>query len=62
MRIATLVMAALLGVSPLSAQTPNDPFPAPIPATDGVISVGYRNFATPAGGQRTSGAADAAGR
>jgi hypothetical protein len=37
--------AALLLPASASAQTTADPFPAPIPANDGVITVAYREFA-----------------
>src|SRR5262245_25773435 len=36
----TLLMAA-----PLAAQSTADPFPAPIPATEGTITVSFREFA-----------------
>jgi len=45
MRLAIIVLA-LLAALPLRAQTPNDPFPTPIPAADGVVAVGVRDFAT----------------
>ena len=38
-----LVLALLLAV-PALAQTPTDPFPNPIPATEGVIRVGFVEF------------------
>ena len=40
-----LVLALLLAV-PALAQTPTDPFPNPIPATEGVIRVGFVEFAS----------------
>jgi hypothetical protein len=46
MLVARLIAAALLLASPAVAQTTNDPFPDPIPATDGVIRVGYVEFAS----------------
>jgi glucose/arabinose dehydrogenase len=57
MSIHCMLVALLLMVVPASAQTPsptppqppegttNDPFPAPIPATDGVIKVKFSEFA-----------------
>ncbi len=45
---ATAVLAgllALLGAAP-AAQTTDDPFPAPIPRTEGVVTVGLEEFAT----------------
>ena len=36
----------LLAVAPVFAQTPTDPFPAPINATDGVVKVNFVEFAT----------------
>jgi hypothetical protein len=44
MRRYTAIVACLLIASPAFAQT-NDPFPAPIRATEGVIRVDYREFA-----------------
>ena len=44
MRIA-IFATALLFAAQLGAQAPNDPFPAPIPAEDGVVAVGVRDFA-----------------
>jgi hypothetical protein len=38
-------LGLILAVAPARAQT-NDPFPDPIPATEGVIRVGYTEFAT----------------
>jgi hypothetical protein len=46
MSIIRLLTAALLIGSPAFAQTTNDPFPTPIPATDGVIKVQFTEFAT----------------
>jgi hypothetical protein len=49
MRIASIVFAIVLaaGASPALAQsTTTDPFPAPLPTTEGVITVGFREFAT----------------
>src|SRR5262245_16906714 len=43
-RIATLIAGALIS-STLFAQAPNDPFPAPIAATEGVVTVGFVEFA-----------------
>jgi hypothetical protein len=43
--LRTCVAALLLGAS-LLAQTPTDPFPAPINATDGIIKVNFAEFAT----------------
>ena len=42
---ALAVAAALAGATP-AAQTTDDPFPAPIPTSDGVITVGIEEFAT----------------
>ena len=42
-RVITLSSLPILGVL---AQTPSDPFPAPIPATEGVIRVNYQEFAS----------------
>src|SRR5262245_20145054 len=36
----------LLGFEPLPAQVTNDPFPDPIPATQGVIAVKFAEFAS----------------
>ena len=41
-----LAAAALLIATPAFAQTSNDPFPAPIAAIDGVIVVGFQEFAS----------------
>jgi hypothetical protein len=46
MRLPVILLLALLAAAPAAAQAPNDPFPAPIPATDGVIRVGVREFAS----------------
>ena len=46
MRMTLLTTAALVTAFPLSAQTPNDPFPSPIPATEGVIRVDFVEFAS----------------
>jgi glucose/arabinose dehydrogenase len=53
MSILRLLAIALLVTSPAAAQTPpnstnttNDPFPAPIPATEGVIKVRFAEFAS----------------
>ena len=49
-----LALAALLIATPALSQAPNDPFPDPIEATEGVIVVGYTEFATlpDVGGER----------
>ena len=39
-------LGLILAVAPARAQTGQDPFPDPLPATDGVIRVGYTEFAT----------------
>ena len=44
MRFSVFVLALLLS-APVAAQSTTDPFPTPIPATDGVISVSFRQFA-----------------
>lgn len=44
MRFSVFVLALLLA-APVAAQSTTDPFPTPIPATDGVISVSFREFA-----------------
>lgn len=44
MRFSFLVFA-LLTAAPAVAQSTTDPFPTPIPATDGAISVSFREFA-----------------
>ena len=41
-----VTLAALLAASPALAQTTDDPFPAPIPATEGVIAVDFAEFAS----------------
>ena len=46
MRMTHGVAAALLVTSGALAQAPTDPFPMPIPATDGVIRVAFVEFAT----------------
>ena len=48
--------AVLLAGACVFAQTPTDPFPAPINATDGVIKVNFIEFATlpDLGGQQPS--------
>ena len=46
MRMIRGMAAALLMASGALAQAPTDPFPAPIPATDGVIRVRFVEFAT----------------
>jgi hypothetical protein len=46
MSMPRLLAAALLIASPALAQTTNDPFPAPIPATDGVVKVRVVEFAS----------------
>src|SRR5262245_15561319 len=40
------IALTLLIAAPLSAQSTTDPFPTPIPASDGVIPVSFREFAT----------------
>src|SRR5262245_46458200 len=40
-----LFAIALLAAAPLSAQSTNDPFPTPIQATEGAITVSFREFA-----------------
>jgi hypothetical protein len=45
MRIACLTFA-VLSPAAARAQTTTDPFPTPIPASDGVIAVSYREFAS----------------
>ena len=42
-RVITVSSLPILGVL---AQTPSDPFPAAIPATEGVIRVNYQEFAS----------------
>ena len=46
MRVTLTMTAALLTASPVFAQTTNDPFPSPIPATEGVIRVDFVEFAS----------------
>jgi hypothetical protein len=46
MRSFLVIVTTLLSAAPLAAQTPTDPFPEPIAATEGVIRVGFVNFAT----------------
>src|SRR5687768_12122649 len=46
MLITRLLGVVLLTGSTALAQTPNDPFPTPIPATEGVIKVRFAEFAT----------------
>ena len=41
-----VMLAALLSATPAMAQNTNDPFPTPIAATDGVITVNFVEFAT----------------
>lgn len=43
--VATCVVLCVALTAPLQAQTPQDPFPAPIPESDGAIRVGYTEFA-----------------
>lgn len=45
MYIKSMIAGALLVAAPVTAQT-NDPFPAPIPATEGAIRVNFTEFAT----------------
>ena len=44
--VARCVLVVVLAAGPALAQAPDDPFPDPIEATDGVIVVGYTEFAT----------------
>jgi hypothetical protein len=46
MRLTVMTTAAVMMASPLFAQTSNDPFPNPIPATQGVIRVDFVEFAS----------------
>ena len=46
MRVTSLMATALVTASPLFAQTSNDPFPSPIPASNGVIRVDFVEFAS----------------
>ena len=45
MRVIPRVLAALAMVAPASAQTTDDPFPEPIPPSEGAIQVDYTEFA-----------------
>ena len=45
MAVIRLAVAALLTATPALSQVPNDPFPDPIEVTEGVIVVGYSEFA-----------------
>ena len=45
MAVVRLAVAALLTATPALSQVPNDPFPDPIEVTEGVIVVGYSEFA-----------------
>lgn len=42
----TFLLGAMLVASPLFAQAPNDPFPTPINATDGIVTVQFVEFAS----------------
>ncbi len=46
MRVTLTMIAALVTVSPLCAQSSSDPFPSPIPATEGMIRVDFVEFAS----------------
>ena len=46
MRLTLVTTALLVTASPLFAQTTNDPFPSPIPSTEGVIRVDFVEFAS----------------
>ena len=46
MRLTLMTTALLVTASPLLAQTTNDPFPSPIPSTEGVIRVDFVEFAS----------------
>jgi hypothetical protein len=46
MRWRRAICLALLGTASAAAQAPNDPFPAPIPASEGVVRVAFREFAS----------------
>ena len=46
MRATRTTLLILLVAAAATAQTATDPFPAPIPTTDGVISVRFREFAS----------------
>ena len=39
------LVVALLSAAPVAAQLTTDPFPTPIPATEGAITVSFREFA-----------------
>ena len=54
MHTTLLALGALLIAIPALSQAPDDPFPEPIEATEGVIIVGYTEFATlpDVGGER----------
>ncbi|HAD74934.1 MAG TPA: hypothetical protein DCG16_04070 [Gemmatimonadetes bacterium] len=54
MHTTLLALGALLIATPALSQAPNDPFPDPIEVTEGVIVVGYTEFATlpDVGGER----------
>jgi hypothetical protein len=55
MTVIRLAVAAVLTATPALSQVPNDPFPDPIAATEGVIVVGYSEFAVlPDVGARTA--------
>jgi glucose/sorbosone dehydrogenase len=46
MRTRRLIVFVLLAAATVTAQTPTDPFPAPISASDSVIRVRFREFAS----------------
>jgi hypothetical protein len=46
MRWRHICCVGLLAAATAAAQAPNDPFPAPIQATEGVVRVSFREFAT----------------
>ena len=46
MHMTLMMTTVLLTVSPVLAQSTSDPFPSPIPATDGVIRVDFVEFAS----------------
>jgi len=46
MNAIRILAVAFLAVAPVLAQAPNDPFPTPINATDGVVTVNVVEFAT----------------
>jgi Glucose / Sorbosone dehydrogenase len=56
MRLIRVIPVAVLVVLPTFAQAPNDPFPKPIPATEGVIKVNFVEFTSlpDLGGQQPS--------